>query len=62
MYGENAPPSWARLPGARCRAVEDVKKLEGVQEFELLAGLEGGCFLALATASAVLEIRGGAGR
>src|SRR5919112_3233669 len=29
LYGENAPPSWARLPGARCRAVEHLTKLEG---------------------------------
>lgn len=59
VYGENAPPSWARLPGARCRAVEHLKKLEGLQEFELLAGLEEGFFHELAIASAVLEIGAG---
>ena len=57
--GENAPPSWARLPGARCRAVEHLTKLEGLQEFEFLAGLEEGLFQALAIASEVLEIGGG---
>src|SRR5918992_5367612 len=57
--GENAPPSWARLPGARCRAVEHLTKLEGLQEFEFLAGLEEGFFQALAIASEVLEIGGG---
>ena len=59
--GENAPPSWARLPGARCRAVEHLTKLEGLQEFEFLAGLEEGFFQALAIASEVLEIGGGTG-
>src|ERR671926_1257045 len=59
VYGENAPPSWSRLPGARCRAVEHLKKLEGLQEFELLAGLEEGFFHELAIASAVLEIGAG---
>src|ERR671915_68913 len=57
--GENALPSWARLPGARCRAVEHLTKLEGLQEFEFLAGLEEGFFQALAIASEVLEIGGG---
>ncbi len=56
MYGENAPPAWARLPGARCRAVEHLTKLEGLQEFEFFSGLEEGFFQALAIASAVLEI------
>ncbi len=56
MYGENAPPSWARLPGARCRAVEHLTKLEGLQEFDLLSGLEEGFFQALAISSEVLEI------
>ncbi len=56
MYGENAPPSWARLPGARCRAVEHLTKLEGLQEFELLAGLVVCLFQAMALASVVLEI------
>jgi CRP/FNR family transcriptional regulator, cyclic AMP receptor protein len=56
VYGENAPPSWARLPGARCRAVEHLTKLEGLQEFELLTGLEEGFFQDLAIAAAVLEI------
>ena len=60
MYGENAPPSWARLPGARCRAVEHLAKLEGLQEFELFNGLEESFFQALAITSAVLEIGGGA--
>ena len=59
VYGDNAPPSWARLPGARCRAVEHLKKLEGLQEFELLAGLEEGFFQDLAIASEVLEIGSG---
>ncbi|MDQ3925464.1 MAG: hypothetical protein M3272_00540, partial [Actinomycetota bacterium] len=59
MYGENAPPSWARLPGARCRAVEHLTKLEGLQEFEFLAELDEGFFHALAIASAVLEIGAG---
>ena len=56
MYGENAPPSWARLPGARCRAVEHLTKLEGLQEIEFLEGLEENFFQALAIAAAVLEI------
>lgn len=59
MYGENAPPSWARLPGARCRAVEHLTKLEGLQEFESLAGLDEGFFQALAIAAEVLEIGAG---
>jgi CRP/FNR family cyclic AMP-dependent transcriptional regulator len=59
VYGENAPPSWARLPGARCRAVEHLTKLEGLQEFELLNGLEESFFQALAITSAVLEIGAG---
>ncbi len=59
MYGENAPPSWARLPGARCRAVEHLTKLEGLQEFEFLEGLEEEFFHALAIAAAVLEIGAG---
>src|SRR4028118_2182035 len=44
------------MPGARCRAVEHLTKLEGLQEFELLAGLDEGFFQALAIASEVLEI------
>ncbi len=56
MYGENAPPSWARLPGARCRAVEHLAKLEGLQEFEVLSGLDEEFFQALAIAAAVLEV------
>ena len=56
MYGDSAPPSWARLPGARCRAVEHLTKLEGLQEFEILTGLEESFFQALAIASAVLEM------
>jgi CRP/FNR family cyclic AMP-dependent transcriptional regulator len=59
VYGENAPPSWARLPGARCRAVEHLAKLEGLQEFEFLAGLEEEFFHALTLAAAVLEIGAG---
>ena len=59
MYGENAPPAWARLPGARCRAVEHLTKLEGLQEFELLAGLEESFFHDLALMAAVLEIGAG---
>ena len=59
MYGENAPPSWARLPGARCRAVEHLTKLEGLKEFEFLEGLDEEFFQALAIAAAVLEIGGG---
>ena len=59
MYDENAPPSWARLPGARCRAVEHLTKLEGLQEFESLAGLDEGFFHALAISAAVLEIGSG---
>ena len=59
MYGDSAPPSWARLPGARCRAVEHLTKLEGLQEFEILTGLEESFFHALAIASAVLEIGAG---
>ena len=45
MYGENAPPSLARLPGARCRAVEHLTKLEGLQDFEFLTGLDEGFFM-----------------
>ncbi|HLL57861.1 MAG TPA: Crp/Fnr family transcriptional regulator [Rubrobacteraceae bacterium] len=56
MHSENVPPSWARLPGARCRVVEHLTKLEGLQEFELLSGLEEGFFQALSIASEVLEI------
>ena len=59
MYGENAPPSWARLPGARCRAVEHLTKLEGLKEFELLDGLEEGFFQALAISAEVLELGAG---
>lgn len=59
MYGENAPPSWARLPGARCRAVEHLTKLEGFKEFEFLEGLEDDLFQALAMASEVLATEGG---
>ena len=59
MYGENAPPSWARLPGARCRAVEHLAKLEGLQELEFLEGLDEEFFQALAISAAVLEIGAG---
>ena len=59
MYGENAPPSWARLPGARCRAVEHLVKLEGLQELEFLEGLDEEFFQALALSAAVLEIGAG---
>jgi CRP/FNR family transcriptional regulator len=59
LYGENAPPAWARLPGARCRAVEHLTKLEGLQEFESLSGLDEGFFQALAIAAEVLEIGAG---
>ena len=59
LYGENAPPSWARLPGARCRAVEHLTKLEGLREFEFLEGLEEEFFQALAIAAAVVEIGAG---
>ena len=59
MYGENAPPSWARLPGARCRAVEHLTKLEGLKEFELLEGLDEGFFQALAISAEVLELGAG---
>ena len=47
------------MPGARCRAVEHLTKLEGLQEFELLVGLDEGFFQALAIASEVLEIGAG---
>jgi CRP/FNR family cyclic AMP-dependent transcriptional regulator len=59
LYGENAPPSWARLPGARCRAVEHLAKLEGLQELEFLEGLDEEFFQALAISAAVLEIGAG---
>ncbi len=59
MYGENAPPSWARLPGARCRAVEHLTKLDGFKEFELLEGLDEGFFQALAISAEVLELGAG---
>src|SRR5215218_3946902 len=59
LYGENAPPSWARLPGARCRAVEHLAKLEGLREFEFLEGLDEEFFQALALAAAVVEIGAG---
>jgi len=59
MYGEIAPPSWARLPGARCRAVEHLTKLEGFKEFESLAGLDEQFFQELAISAAVLEIGAG---
>src|SRR5215216_2171150 len=56
LYGENAPPSWARLPGARCRAVEHLAKLEGLREVEFLEGLDEEFFQALAITAAVVEI------
>ena len=56
MYGENAPPSWARLPGARCRAVEHLTKLDGLKEFELFEGLTEGFFQDLTIAAEVLEL------
>lgn len=59
MYGENAPPAWVRMPGARCRAVEHLSKLEGLKEFEFLSGLEDDFFQALAIASDVIEIGAG---
>src|SRR4051812_11533628 len=59
MYGENAPPSWARLPGARCRAVEHLTKLDGLKEFELFEGLEEGFFQDLAISAEVLELGAG---
>jgi CRP/FNR family transcriptional regulator, cyclic AMP receptor protein len=59
VYGENAPPSWARLPGARCRAVEHLTKLEGLREFEFLEGLDEEFFHALTMAAAVVEIGAG---
>src|ERR687890_2275836 len=59
LYGENAPPSWARLPGARCRAVEHLAKLAGLREFEFLEGLDEEFFQALAIAAAVVEIGAG---
>jgi CRP/FNR family transcriptional regulator, cyclic AMP receptor protein len=59
LYGENAPPSWARLPGARCRAVEHLTKLEGLREVEFLEGLDEEFFQALAIAAAVVEIGAG---
>src|SRR5829696_3355620 len=59
VYGENAPPSWARLPGARCRAVEHLTKLEGLREFEFLEGLDEEFFQALAIAAAAVEIGAG---
>jgi CRP/FNR family transcriptional regulator len=60
VYGDSVPPpSWARLPGARCRAVEHLTKLEGLQEFELFSGLEEGFFQDLAMGAEVLEIGAG---
>ena len=59
MYGESAPPSCARLPGARCRAVEHLTKLEGLKEFAILEGLEEGFFQALAISAEVLELGAG---
>jgi CRP/FNR family transcriptional regulator, cyclic AMP receptor protein len=59
LYSENAPPSWARLPGARCRAVEHLAKLEGFKEFEFLSGLDEDFFHAIAISAAVLEIGAG---
>src|SRR5918998_1103201 len=59
LYGENAPPSWARLPGARCRAVEHLTKLEGLRGFEFLEGLDEEFFQALALAAAAVEIGAG---
>ena len=56
MYGENAPPSWARVPGARCRALSQLTKVEGLQEFDLLSALEEGFSQALAISSEALEI------
>ncbi len=47
------------MPGARCRAVEHLTKLEGLQEFEFLGGLDDAFFHALAIAAAVLEIGAG---
>lgn len=59
MYGENAPPSWTRMPGARCRAVEHLSKLEGLQEFELFSGIGEGFFQDLAVTAEVLEVSAG---
>lgn len=59
MYGENAPPSWTRMPGARCRAVEHLSKLEGLQEFELFSGIGEGFFQDLAVTAEVLEVGAG---
>ncbi|AHY47723.1 cAMP-binding proteins - catabolite gene activator and regulatory subunit of cAMP-dependent protein kinase [Rubrobacter radiotolerans] len=59
MYGESVPPAWARLPGARCRAVEHLAKLEGFKEFEALHGLDEEFFQALSIASEVIEVGAG---
>ena len=44
------------MPGARCRAVEHLTKLDGLKEFELFEGLEEGFFQDLAIAAEVLEL------
>lgn len=59
MFGESSPPSWTRLPGARCRAVEHLTKLEGLQEFEIFTGLDDEFFQALAIAAAVRDMAAG---
>jgi len=59
VYGENAPPAWTRMPGARCRAIEHLSKLEGLQEFELFSGIGEGFFQDLAVTAEVLEVGAG---
>ena len=47
------------MPGARCRAVEHLSKLEGLQEFELFSGIGEGFFQDLAVTAEVLEVGAG---
>ncbi|WP_165874206.1 Crp/Fnr family transcriptional regulator [Rubrobacter taiwanensis] len=56
MSRETAPPAWTRQPGARCRAIEHLTRLEGLQEFETFAGLGEEFFQALAGAVTALEV------
>jgi CRP/FNR family cyclic AMP-dependent transcriptional regulator len=59
MHRESTPPAWARQPGARCRAIEHLTRLEGLQELEAFEGLEEEFFQALASAAAGMEVNAG---
>lgn len=58
MYHES-PPAWTRQPGARCRAIEHLTRLEHLQEFEAFAGLEEDFIQALAGVASGMEVGAG---